>query len=719
MKVLDAESLHNGIKETLADLESFHEQMKRIQKSLDEFISLEDSFKGKGAQAIRSFYQECHIPLLLFMEGFIADYQETLKQIATSLQMLEPETKGFIDQSFLEHDVKRGLKKAESVTSTLTGEANRAIESVWDIVSLPKLDDAEFLYNVNRSRKHVNETIETLHAFDSESTAKLESVENDVHLMARYIQQLSGMLRNGDLSIANYSVRQLAGNDVYQGVIKGVTEKAVGNGASMKALLGLGAKQFLARFNPLSDILINYIQKRYEFRTMDYSIRAVNVLIDLHSKSISQEEFATLKSNRMSAEEVTDYQGEFGGVYYTLLDGRMIRQFTDKNGKIAYRFVDSIPKDRIEPVEEKNPFVKTIDSFQEIGSDIWGGFEERGDKAFDSWSGFGNYLTMGAFDGVYEGMQQRSESKMNSPTDFANWLSMGSVDLVQGAVNPKEPFSKEHWLSSFGLATVAIGGVKKPIGVNRTSPIKPIVRPPNVSPRQWTWRLKPPVVKSMTNRMEWFRLNFLNFSPGQRWDLAVDMPGENSGYSFIKDFDRERVGSDKETVNGFNTVKEIDFGRHIIKDKNGKKQLLPNTVYITNDNYKYTTDEFGRIVNVETPDLVLKKADRNKYAQANIGGKDRLPDDDGGHLIGAQFNGPPDIDNLVPQNSQINRRGGVWYEMETEWANALKEIPPKKVSVSIEPMYSNSSMRPDSFIVEYEIEGQFPVIREVANKSGG
>jgi hypothetical protein len=166
-------------------------------------------------------------------------------------------------------------------------------------------------------------------------------------------------------------------------------------------------------------------------------------------------------------------------------------------------------------------------------------------------------------------------------------------------------------------------------------------------------------------------------------------------------------------------IKEIDFGNHIVKGEFGKKQLLPNVKYITNDNYKYTTDGLGRIVNVEASELVLKKADRNKYAQANIGGKDRLPDDDGGHLIAAQFNGPADIDNLVPQNSQINRRGGVWYEMETEWANALKEIPPKKVSVSIEPIYSNNSMRPDSFILEYEIEGQFPVIREIANKSGG
>lgn len=51
-------------------------------------------------------------------------------------------------------------------------------------------------------------------------------------------------------------------------------------------------------------------------------------------------------------------------------------------------------------------------------------------------------------------------------------------------------------------------------------------------------------------------------------------------------------------------------------------------------------------------------------AQANVGGKDRLQDDDGGHLIGAQFNGSPNIDNLVSQNSQINRKG---VEFGTKW----------------------------------------------------
>ncbi|MBD8037380.1 DNA/RNA non-specific endonuclease [Solibacillus sp. A46] len=185
--------------------------------------------------------------------------------------------------------------------------------------------------------------------------------------------------------------------------------------------------------------------------------------------------------------------------------------------------------------------------------------------------------------------------------------------------------------------------------------------------------------------------------------------------------------SDVDEVVGKGTVKnkiikeinEIDFGKHIVKGRNGKKQLLPNAKYVTNDDYKYTTDELRRIVNVEAPELIFKKTDRNKYAQSNVGNKDRLSDDDGGHLIGAQFNGPGDIDNLIPQNSQINRRGAVWYNMETEWANALKEVPPKKVSVNIKPIYSNNSMRPDSFTIRYQIEGKRQVRLVIQNKSGG
>ncbi|WP_242142807.1 MULTISPECIES: DNA/RNA non-specific endonuclease [unclassified Bacillus cereus group] len=166
-------------------------------------------------------------------------------------------------------------------------------------------------------------------------------------------------------------------------------------------------------------------------------------------------------------------------------------------------------------------------------------------------------------------------------------------------------------------------------------------------------------------------------------------------------------------------IKEGDLGKHIIKGKNGRKELAPNVRYITEDSYKYTTDELGRIVDVEAEELILQKGKRNTGMQVAAGREDRLPDDDGGHLIGTQFHGSGDIDNLVAQNKQVNRSGGEWYSMEKEWANALSEIPPKKVYVKIEPVYQGTSLRPNYFEIVYEIEGKGIFEKTIRNRAGG
>ena len=183
----------------------------------------------------------------------------------------------------------------------------------------------------------------------------------------------------------------------------------------------------------------------------------------------------------------------------------------------------------------------------------------------------------------------------------------------------------------------------------------------------------------------------------------------------------------KETAEANNvTVKEVPYGEQFTKGVNGRKELLPNIQYVTEDGYRYSTDEFGRISKVEVDELVLKKGTRNAYSQRVAGREDRVVEadivqglDDGGHLIGTQFNGSGDLDNLVAMNRDINRSGGEWFNMEKDWAKALKETPPKKVTVNIEPIYSGKSLRPDRFKVMYEIEGKMPEVKTILNQIGG
>ncbi|RXK18366.1 hypothetical protein ER639_06660 [Macrococcus sp. DPC7161] len=137
--------------------------------------------------------------------------------------------------------------------------------------------------------------------------------------------------------------------------------------------------------------------------------------------------------------------------------------------------------------------------------------------------------------------------------------------------------------------------------------------------------------------------------------------------------------------------------------------------FITPEGYLYRTDEFGRIKHVEATELVLKKAKRKTYMQRVVGREFRKKDDDGGHLIASQFGGSGDLDNLVPMNSKINRVNGKWYDMEKDWADALKETPPQKVQIKIEPVYSGDSLRPDRFKVHYTI-GDEKHFKNIANE---
>jgi len=132
----------------------------------------------------------------------------------------------------------------------------------------------------------------------------------------------------------------------------------------------------------------------------------------------------------------------------------------------------------------------------------------------------------------------------------------------------------------------------------------------------------------------------------------------------------------------------VNYGDQYTKVGN-KKVLKPDIEYVDSNGYKYKTDSNGRISNVQG-DLTLVKGKRNAYDQRTVGGADRLPTDDGGHLIGSQFNASGQIDNLIPQNSGINKAGGEWYKMEQEWVSALDGD--STVKVDIKPNYTSSSV---------------------------
>lgn len=132
-------------------------------------------------------------------------------------------------------------------------------------------------------------------------------------------------------------------------------------------------------------------------------------------------------------------------------------------------------------------------------------------------------------------------------------------------------------------------------------------------------------------------------------------------------------------------------------------ELIPNTDYEING-YSYHTDEYGRITSVEGTLHIKNREGRLpiKDSIETIGKGDQKETDDRGHLIGDQFDGSNGMENMIPQDANINR--GDYNKLEQELAKEVKDG--KKVEVKIEPQYEGESRRPSNIVVSYTINGE-------------
>ncbi|MGF7529174.1 T7SS effector LXG polymorphic toxin [Bacillus paralicheniformis] len=204
MKTLDVQALHKAIDQTLEQLKHQSDEIAKVQKSVEEIASLDDALKGKGGDAIRAFYEECHTPFLQFYDTFIGEYSSTLKKMKSALNSLEPNHNGFISQNFLGHELEQGVNAADRTTKHLVSKTNATIAKVSHIVDLPDLNDSGFHEQNQKALKEISTTLEKLHTFDREQTNALKTAENDLETMQRYISRLEKMYTGPKIEITGY-----------------------------------------------------------------------------------------------------------------------------------------------------------------------------------------------------------------------------------------------------------------------------------------------------------------------------------------------------------------------------------------------------------------------------------------------------------------------------------------------------------------------------------
>ncbi|MFY2157936.1 T7SS effector LXG polymorphic toxin [Cytobacillus firmus] len=228
-------------------------------------------------------------------------------------------------------------------------------KKVSDIVSLPHLQDGEFSAHVRRAELHRRNTVDDLMTFDSQQTLALDPIEQDLHLMQTYIDEISSLFQSGNLSISGYSVKQLHSSPIYGELLEGLRHKAGNSMRSPEFFKELGVTAFGQILPPGAYSILAIWQSTYERKTIHYQLSALKALAELNSNEISPEEFVSLSGREILTVDVIDEYGigseNQGGKFHLYEDGRIVREFYGEKGK-AYEFVDSIPEDRVGGVRD-------------------------------------------------------------------------------------------------------------------------------------------------------------------------------------------------------------------------------------------------------------------------------------------------------------------------------------------------------------------------------
>ncbi|KML39005.1 hypothetical protein VL14_16740 [Cytobacillus firmus] len=229
------------------------------------------------------------------------------------------------------------------------------MQKVSDIVSLPHLQDGEFSAHVRRAELHRRNTVDDLMTFDSQQTLALDPIEQDLHLIQTYIDEISSLFQSGNLSISGYSVKQIQSSPIYGELLEGIRHKAGNSVRSPEFFKELGVTALGQILPPGAYSIWAIWQSTYERKTIRYQLTALKALAELNSSEITPEEFTSLSGREILTVDVIDEYGigseNQGGKFHLYEDGRIVREFYGEKG-IAYEFVDSIPEDRVGGVRE-------------------------------------------------------------------------------------------------------------------------------------------------------------------------------------------------------------------------------------------------------------------------------------------------------------------------------------------------------------------------------
>ncbi|MBM7602805.1 putative ribonuclease toxin of YeeF-YezG toxin-antitoxin module [Metabacillus crassostreae] len=215
LKVYEARSLIDSMEDRAKEYSSLREKLVLLRKRFLDIVQLDDALKGKGAKAIKGFYQ-AQIDVVDAWLRLIDRQIAFFKGISGDAGDNDLSGNTVVYQSFLESELSHHEKNYMMMVDSQQDELKRIFNRVDDLVPLNVFSSERFMDAVAEAKKGRNETLQAVENFDEKLKSEYTLSEDDEHYVVALFQQLLEATRQGnEILPIHFNAEQYQSSDVY------------------------------------------------------------------------------------------------------------------------------------------------------------------------------------------------------------------------------------------------------------------------------------------------------------------------------------------------------------------------------------------------------------------------------------------------------------------------------------------------------------------------
>ncbi|WP_185763454.1 ribonuclease YeeF family protein [Niallia circulans] len=215
MKILDSSSLQDSMETRAKHYKNLQEQFNQLRKAFNEIVDL-DNFEGKGAEAIKGFYQG-QIEVVEAWQRLTDRQIAFFEGVAGKLQDKDLGDNTRVETDFLEND----LSQKERIADEMITEQKKSLDNIFreidDLISLDSFSRSKFDDQMADIHKKKIKTLDAIDELDKELKEEYISSEGEESYVIQLFSALLEATKQGNsITPINFNTEAFHTSEAYQ-----------------------------------------------------------------------------------------------------------------------------------------------------------------------------------------------------------------------------------------------------------------------------------------------------------------------------------------------------------------------------------------------------------------------------------------------------------------------------------------------------------------------